>query len=302
MNDAVPPPGPMPPAAEPVPAAAPPPAGAPPSPPPGRSRRSRRRALTTGLAVLLCLGAAGSGTVYAVQKLDAADRTAPTVVWADSDETDETDEPDEPGRDGAEGKPEKSGAGAGEPGEPGDAPALAGRLLPMPPDHAPGPDIGEFGNDYVLTGQDARAVLKESGRDLPAKQRRERERALEKLRIEGLAGRTYHSEEHGTVAEIQIMRMKNRAGARELHQSYVQLYELLGIFRDGPRVKGHKNATCLLAPKPEKNGLTGMNCMAQVDDLLVTLIVSGAEPLPAKDMAGLMKDQLDHITAPGEYV
>ncbi|MCC5032708.1 hypothetical protein DMH02_005490 [Streptomyces sp. WAC 00631] len=228
-----------------------------------------------------------------MQKLDAADRTAPTVVWADSDE------PDEPGRNGAERRNEKGEAGAG---KPGDAPALAGRLLPMPPDHAPGPDIGEFGNDYVLTGQDARAVLKESGRDLPAKQRRERERSLEKLRIEGLAGRTYHSEEHGTVTQIQIMRMKNRAGARELHQSYVQLYELLGIFRDGPRVKGHKNATCLLAPKPGKNGLTGMNCTAQVDDLLVTLLVNGAEPLPAKDMAGLMKDQLDHITAPGEYV
>lgn len=293
MTDAVTPPGPMPPAAEPVPAAAAPPADVPPSTPPGRSRRPGRRALTTGLAVLLCLGAVGSGTVYAVQRLDAADRTAPTVVWADSDET------DEPGQDGAEGRTEKSEAGTG---RPGDAPALAGRLLPMPPDHAPGPDIGEFGNDYVLTGQDARAVLEESGRDLPAKQRRERERSLEKLRIEGLAGRTYHSEEHGTVTEIQIMRMKNRAGARELNKSYVQLYELLGIFRDGPRVKGHKNATCLLAPKPEKNGLTGMNCMAQVDDLLVTLIVSGAEPLPAKDMAGLMKDQLDHITAPGEYV
>ncbi|WP_327189801.1 hypothetical protein [Streptomyces xinghaiensis] len=234
--------------------------------------------------------------MYAVQKLDAADRTAPTVVWAGSgsDETDGTEQKSEKtGKDGKDGTRATA---------PGDARALAGRLLPMPRDHAPGPDIGEFGNDYSLTGEDARAVIRESGRDLPAKQRRERERVLKKLRIEGLAGRTYHSEEHGTVTEIQIMRMKNRAGARELNKSYVQMYELLGIFRDGPRVKGHKNATCLLAPKPEKNGLTSMNCMAQVDDLLVTLIVGGAEPLPAKDMAGLMKDQLDHITAPGEYV
>lgn len=235
------------------------------------------------------------GTVYAVQKLDAADRTAPTVVWADSDEPES--EPD--GAEKAEGKSAKDGSRAG---APDGVRALAGRLLPMPPDHAPGPDIGEFGNDYALTGADARAVIKEYGRDLPAKQRRERERSLDKLRIEGLAGRTYHSEDHGTVAQIQIMRMKNRAGARELSRTYVRLYEMLGVFRDGPKVKGHKNATCLLAPKPEKNGLTGMNCMAQADDLLVTLIVTGGEPIPAKDMAGLMKDQLDHITAPGEYV
>jgi hypothetical protein len=255
---------------------------------PAPPRRSRR-ALTTGLVVLLALGAVGSGAGYAAIKLDEADRTAPTRVWQQPRPQKTSDGPG----DKSDGKGKGSGTGRD---------GLAARLLPMPDGYYPGPDIKEYGNDAVLTGKQAVAVLKQGGRDLPSQQRRRHAASVDKLRVKGLGVRSYSTTYGGFVAEMNIAQLDNRKAGSDLSRFQRQFAEALGIFRKGPKIDGHRNASCFLLPKGPKKSLDMMICNAYEDNLLVTMTAYGTRPLDTKEAASLLKRQLDHVASPGEYV
>ncbi|MBA4866739.1 hypothetical protein H1V43_36690 [Streptomyces sp. PSKA54] len=64
-------------------------------------------------------------------------------------------------------------------------------LLPYGTDgYTRGPDIDEFGSDAELSGPQAAALRKESISDLPRSQRRQLEKEIDKLRIQGMAMRS----------------------------------------------------------------------------------------------------------------
>jgi len=247
---------------------------------PGRSRR----ALAPALAALLVLGAAGGGLAYAGTTAASADRSAPTRVWkaprkAPSD--------DDPVPDLTRGRSDS---------------ALRKKLLPVPEDFRLGPDIAEFGNDAELSGRQAQALMQESGRELPSRQRREHREYVEKLHPQGVVMRSYTSDSLGFFAEVQIARMANEKAVRDTSRFRSELFEALAVFRDGPRIKGHENARCFLSPEDGESGLESMFCTAHQGDLLVSFRVNGTESFSKDAATELLKDQLDHLESPGEYV
>lgn len=247
---------------------------------PGRPRR----ALVPALTALLVLGAAGGGLAYTKMTVDGADRSAPTRVWK---EPRKTPSDDDPAPDPLRGRSDS---------------ALRKKLLPVPEDFSLGPDIAEFGNDAELSGRQARALVEESGRGLPAKQRREHRKYVEKLRLQGVVMRSYASNTLGVTVEVQISRMANEKAVREMSEFRSRLFEAVPVFRDGPEIKGHKNARCFLPPKDSEVELETMFCTAHQGELLISFSVDSTKPFPKSTVTKLLKDQLDHLESPGEYV
>lgn len=239
----------------------------------------RRRALTVGLVTALALSFTGTGIGLTVVRVADADRSAPTVVWKKP--RPEKDRPQQPHRAG------------------GSA-SLADRLLPVPDGFDPGPDIEEFGNDTVLSGERATAVLKDSTRGLPARQRRQHAEAIDGLRVQGMGVRSYQSSD--SVVEMEVVQLRNARAVRELGRFQDAFMKMPDVFRKGPRIEGHRNAHCYLMPEDGKAKLDRMVCNAYQDDLMVHMDAYGTRPLDTEEAARLLEKQLDHLTSPGEYV
>jgi hypothetical protein len=171
----------------------------------------------------------------------------------------------------------------------------------MPPGYHLGPDIEGHGNDTVLSSKQAEALFKESVRGLPPDLRREQSRAITKLRLKGLAYRSYASDSNDLVVETQLAQMANKRGAEGLSQYQAEMSERLGGFTKGPKIEGHKNARCFVVPKESDDLIDLMMCTATKDDLLVSTTAYGAD-MNKGDVADLLKDQMDHIIAPGESI
>lgn len=247
---------------------------APPTPP-----ASRRRVLTVALVAALVLGVTGTGIGLTAIRVADADRSAPTIVWK-------------------EPRPDKERQGQQHRAN-GKA-TLADRLLPAPDGFVPGPDLEEFGNDAVLSGKRATAVLKNSTRGLPSRQRRQHAEAIDELRIQGMGMRSYQSSD--SVVEMEVVQLRNARAVRDLGRFQNRFMKMLDIFRKGPRIEGHRNAHCYLMPKDGKTKLDRMVCNAYEDDLMVNMDAYGARPLDTGEAARLLRKQLDHLTSPGEYV
>lgn len=248
----------------------------------------RRRLLGVVLPAVLVLGAAGGGLAYTKHTADSADVTAPTTVWNESD--------GEPGKDPA-----------GDVGRGKDSTELSRLLLPVPDGYRLGPDIQSYGNDSELSGAQAVALLKEAGLGVSGAKRREYERRVDKLGVQGIALRSYLSDEDDLVLNTQIVRMKNKKHIHDLHTFRT---ELLGFLRvpKGPKIKDHKKAACYMTPPQSRSGtdesppLHGMVCTAYDGELTVSVTASGTKPFSKSTVAALVKDQLDHIVSPGEYI
>ncbi|GAA2425621.1 hypothetical protein ACFPFX_01770 [Streptomyces mauvecolor] len=241
---------------------------------PAPARRPRRLLpLVSGAAALLVV--AGGG-VWAVGALQDAPRTAPTVVWA-----------------------EPSGAATATP-EAAPRAGLGGRLLPLPPGYELGPDIGEFGNDSVLGAAQAVAMLKEGGRGLPAGERERNDKAVDTLKVQGVALRSY-TDSH-FVTEMRLSQMRNTAAIKDLNAFQSEFAHALKAFRAGPKIDGHANAVCFLLPKADKLKLDAMFCNAYEGDVMVSTYTYAAAPLDTGAAAGLLRKQLDLIKSPGESV
>ncbi|MFF4153329.1 hypothetical protein ACFYZU_24330 [Streptomyces sp. NPDC001651] len=256
--------------------------------PPARKRWSRRRVATIAGAVV-AVAAIVAGTGYTVVTVRDADRDPGAPTW------------------------KFPSAAADRPAEAPKATGLAAMLVPYGADSwVRGPDMGQFGSDAQLTGAEATALRKEALRDLPRSQRRELEKQMDQVRPKGVAMRSYFSEfaagrAGGSVYDIYsvsvvLSRMDNRTAVRDAVRTQNSLLTVLDIFRKGPKVKGHKDAKCFLAPKELSEGTDEMSCTGYVGDVLVTVSAQGARPLDAKAVAKLMSTQLDRIAEPGKAV
>ncbi|MFB7357962.1 hypothetical protein [Streptomyces gardneri] len=253
----------------------------------GRTRRLLANALTAALV----LGAVGGGVAYTAGAVDRADRTAPTVGWA---EHSAPPTPEDPAVGFAEGR-------ASTP--------LSKLLLPVPDGYELGADIEGHGNDDEIAAEKAVALFKQTSRGLYGKERREYEKEIDKLGIQGMAMRSYATEEGTLHAEVEVLRMKDRKAVREFFEFRKDFLDFLKL-RKGPKVKGHtKNSACHLGPEPKapegRDGevpLQEMVCAAYDGEILVTVKAAGAEPFDKKAVAELLEKQLRHIESPGEYV
>ncbi|MET7616912.1 hypothetical protein [Streptomyces sp. NPDC005408] len=244
---------------------------------PKAPRRISRR-LVAGACAVLALAVVAGGSVWALDRLGDADRTAPTVVWAE---------------------PKGGAAGHDKATQPK---GLAASLLPVPDGYELGPDIGEYGNDTVLSKRQAIASFKEGARGLPSAQRTKQNKAIDKLKLQGVAMRSYRVSEGGLVIETRLAQIENAGKGRELAQFQSEFADALGIFRKGPAIQGYKNARCFLMPKDSKEKLDAMFCSAYQGNVLVSATAYGVKPLDTKEAATMLSKQLDHLKSPGEYV
>ncbi|MFC7218661.1 hypothetical protein ACFQLX_10850 [Streptomyces polyrhachis] len=235
-----------------------------------------RRPVALIAAAALALLAAGGGLGYAYLEADGADRSARTRVWQAPPAAKDTD------------------------GSSGEATAHTGlgrTLLPVPEGYTSGPDIGEFGNDVELSGRQAAALFKQGGRGLPNSDRREFTRQVDRMKLEGLAMRSYTKGTRLTV-EINIARMSPRA-TRDFAAFKTRLNQRRSSTR-GPAIEGYKDARCFVMKTESDDKLQVMDCTVAKGDTLVTFTAYGVKPLDRKAAAALLAKQLDHIDSPGE--
>ncbi|MFG2329756.1 hypothetical protein ACGFMM_09020 [Streptomyces sp. NPDC048604] len=253
---------------------------------------ARRRLLTVVLPAALVVLALGGAAAYTGVTVSRADRSAPTEIWAQT-ETDGTDK--DPAADRA-----KRGRS--------DTP-LSKLLLPVPDGYVLGPDEELYGNDGELGGKEALALLKREGKGLAGKKRRDFEKRVERLGVQGFAVRTFARSPAGDLlVNVQVVRMKDKRQIREMHELRNELSEFLKLPK-GPKISGHKNAACFLMPEPEgldkeekEEALDGVICSAYDSDVLVLVAATGPRPIDKSEVADLLKKQLDHIKSPGEYI
>ncbi|MEU0393316.1 hypothetical protein ABZ208_11145 [Streptomyces sp. NPDC006208] len=263
-----------------------------PAAPAATPARPARRALRAVLPGVLVLAALGGSVAYAKHTVDTADTTAPTEAWDNGGDR----LADDPAKDADRGR--------------ADTP-LSRLLAPVDTGSRLGPDIESYGNDTELSGKQAAAMLKATGKGLSGAQRREFEKAVEKVGLQGFAMRSYSAGyDDSSVVETYVGRMKSGKAVRSWYANQTDLYEALGVFRKGPRVKGHKNATCFVAPKPTKLGENGEReksrlgrafCVAYDGDVFVHVAAYGTRSA-GEAAAWSMQEQLDHMASPGEYV
>ncbi|MEU7073148.1 hypothetical protein AB0B30_29400 [Streptomyces narbonensis] len=251
----------------------------------------KRRILANALIAVLVLGTVGGGVAYTAVTVDGADRTAPTVGWA---EPTATATPADPAAGFAKGR-------ASTP--------LSKLLLPVPDGYVLGADVEGYGNDDEVEAGKAVALFKQTSKGLYGKKRRAYEKEIDKLGIQGMAMRSYASVGSTLQVEVLVLRMKNRKMVRQFSDIRQEMFEFLQL-REGPKVKGHeKDASCYLMPESRAGDaeerasrLRGMVCHAYDGEVMVTVEAYGGEPFGSKAVAELVRKQLDHIQSPGEYV
>ncbi|MEV6261237.1 hypothetical protein AB0M42_10870 [Streptomyces sp. NPDC051784] len=247
---------------------------------PGRARK----VLLTALPFVLVLAAVGGAAAYTKVTVDGADRTVETTLWKVSDREPGKD----PARDASRGRTDTE---------------LSKVLLPVPKGYRLGPDEGEYGNDGEADGEQAAAAMKASSRGLAGKERREYEKRIDKLRLQGFAVRSYVSEDNDLEVHATVVRMKDKKAVRDLHTLQTGLFDLVGVFRDGPKIKGHtRQAKCYLQPKDSESEIEEMVCSAYDGELSISYLATGTKPVDKTAVAELLKDQLEHIESPGEYI
>ncbi|MFD8742539.1 hypothetical protein [Streptomyces sp. NPDC059616] len=249
-----------------------------------------RRAVLMALPVVLVGAAVAGAAVYTKNSVDGADRSVRTRLVAEPEH--------EPGKDPA-GDVARGRAST----------ALSKLLLPVPAGYRLGPDNGELGNDGEQSGKKATAAMKQNARGLAGRERRAYEKRIDKLRIEGIAARSYTVDANNLTISTEIMRMKDKRAVRNLYTFRTGLFESIGIFRTEPKIKGHtRNARCYVLrkdskdSKDSKDAIESMNCLAYDGELSIGLSASGTRPFDRKAVAELLKEQLNHIASPGEYV
>ncbi|MFF7789595.1 hypothetical protein [Streptomyces sp. NPDC007991] len=250
----------------------------------------RGRVAAVAASALLAVAVVGCAG-YTVVAVTGADRDAGAPVWTF---------PKAAGESEAQRKAAPSG--------------LAGMLVPYGAPGANGwgrgPDIGEYGPDAALSGQQATALRKEALSGLPRTQRKRLEKAVDQQRITGIAMRSYlsttqlssgYTDDVYTV-RVELSQMENRAAVQGASRLRGAFLDALDIFREGPKIKGHKNARCFLPPKDKDGKLEAMLCSGYVGNVLVTVIADGAKPLDSKGAATLFREQLDRIAEPGKAI
>ena len=250
---------------------------------PKEPRRVNRRLVVGGCAVLALAVVAG-GSVWALDRLGEADRTAPTVVWA-----------------------EPKGGSAGDDKATPPKGLAASVLLPVPHGYELGPDIGEYGNDTELNERQAIAVLKEGGRDLPsARSASSCDKAVDKLKLQGVAMRSYRISKGGLVIGDPARRRSRTPGSgpRTGRTSRASSSDVLGIFRKGPADQGPQERPVL----PAAQGVRGQSstpCSAPPTRAMswCSATAYGVKPFDTKEAATMLSESSSTVSeVPGEAV
>jgi hypothetical protein len=253
--------------------------------PPGRNGALRRR-IATVAGALVVAGAVVGGVGFTAVTVDGAERDAGEPVWQFPPSTAD----------------EKKAA---------TVQGVAGLLVPYGTDGwSRGPDLGRYGSDAQLSGAQATALRKESLSGLPRTQRRKLEKEIDRQRLTGMAMRSYLSSEASALGantgtysvSIVLAQMESKAAVKDISTFQNEFLDALEVFREGPEIKGHKNAQCFLPPKDAETDLDTMFCSAYEGDVLVTATADGVKPLDTKGVALLLREQLDRISEPGEAV
>ncbi|MEE1800371.1 MULTISPECIES: hypothetical protein [unclassified Streptomyces] len=241
------------------------------------------RFLGTVLPALLVAGALGGGFAFVRATVDGADRSVSTRVWAES-----------------QAKPAKDPAG---PIGKGRADTdLTRKLLPVPPGYVLGPDTGAYGNDAELTGEQAIDMMKAAVPDVPPAVRREVDKEIDRMGIDGLGLRSYTFPGNALTVDVSLIAVKDADDARRWYQDSSRRSD---GEREGPAIEGRKNASCSVqTEKSESEGtpdIGTMTCLAYEGELVVIVVAQGM-PIDQSTVAELVKDQLDRLAAPGENV
>ncbi|MGW3326170.1 hypothetical protein [Streptomyces virginiae] len=246
-------------------------------------RKRNRRALALVAAAVGVVVLVGGG-VAASAALADADRTAQTRYWLAEDHT-------------------TGGTPAPVPSVPPNE--LTGKLMPLPPNYWPGPDLDPEGNYYYLPSDKALQSFKGARTGLSSSERAERDKSLADLKLKGMAGRSYaRSEGHGAaVAEIRLIQADPQQLAK-FAEFTKKLIELTAA-GEAPQVEGYPQAKCglddsLKGGKDGKEKIDALDCVAVEGDFLVTFRMYGSKGFAVKDAASLFKQQLDHLKSPGE--
>ncbi|MFE5492051.1 hypothetical protein ACFQ7Z_19185 [Streptomyces virginiae] len=247
-------------------------------------RKGNRRTLALVSAAVGVVVLAGGGVAAAAALADA-ERTAPTRYWVPEDHT-------------------TGGTPAPVPSVPPNE--LTGKLMPLPANYWPGPDLDAEGNHYFLASDKALEAFKGARTGLSSSERAERDKALADLKLKGLAGRSYaRGEGNGAaVAEVRLTQADPQQLAKfaEFTKKFIELTAGGG---EAPQVEGYPQAKCglddsLKGGKDGKEKIVAVDCVAAEGDVLVTFRMYGSKGFAAKDAASLFKQQLDHLKSPGE--
>ncbi|WP_234336887.1 hypothetical protein [Streptomyces xylophagus] len=248
--------------------------------------RKGRIAAVAG-AVLLVVAEVG-GVGYTVVTVNGADRDAGDAVW----------------------KFPKVSAEKAE-GTARTATQLSAALVPYGADGwSQGPDIAEYGHDVAFTGAQATALRKEALKELPLKQRKSLEKAIDKQHTKGLVMRSYVSTDAQTsvytnkasTVSIVLAQIADKAAVRRASRYQNELLDGLGVYRPGPAITGYKDAKCFLSPKSADEKLDTIYCSAYQGEVLVTLTAQSVRPMQTYAIGRLLQEQLDRIKDPGEAV
>ncbi|MFH8729617.1 hypothetical protein [Streptomyces termitum] len=258
-----------------------------------RKGKAGRILLRVVLPSVVVLGLIGGGVGYTAATASSADRTAPTVLWGEREDGGKADGTEDPAAGAARGK--------------ADTP-LSKLLLPLPEGYEFGPDEELYGNDGELGAAEATALLKQAGKGLSGKKRRDFEKEIDGLGVVGVAVRSFADPDNDLVVTLEVGRMKDKKRIGSTFRLRKEILEFLE-FPKGPKVKDHRNAACYTAPVDESldkeeraEALDEMVCFAYDSEVFVTLRAAGAKPFDKAEVADLLKRQLDHIASPGEYV
>ncbi|MFB6522148.1 hypothetical protein [Streptomyces sp. NPDC056401] len=248
------------------------------------SRKPGRKAVALiagglGLAVL-----AGGGS-WASERMDRADRSAPTRYWV------------------PEG-PQPTVSAPPLPTVPVND--LTAKLLPLPVGYEPGPDIHLEGNNFYVSGERALQTFKEAKTGLSGDHRAARDKMLADLKLKGLAGRSYTNTKNRWVAEVHLTQADAKALA-DFSEFGKKLLELTGGTGEAPKVEGFPDAKCALQTLgkeklKDEDKIDTVECVSLEGDVLVSFRMYGAKPFAAKDATALFKNQLNHLKSPGESV
>ncbi|MER6073553.1 hypothetical protein ABT187_32865 [Streptomyces sp. NPDC001817] len=259
---------------------------APPAPPaPAPARRPVGRIVAVALLALAVVGGVG----FTAVTVAGADRDAGKPVYT-------FPKASTGGHSGQNFQEEQRGK---------DVSGLRGMLMPYQESgshgYVPGPDIGEFGFDVVLSGREATALRKQEIRDLPSATRQALARVIDKEHIQGMAMRSYapYDKYEGLTKPFtltfELVRMANRDSVRDLSAGRNEVFKALRIFPRGPEIKGHREAACFRMPQLKDEKIDRMVCSASVGDVLVTVNAAGTRPLDTDAIAVFVGRQLDRI-------
>ncbi|MFB7262804.1 hypothetical protein ACFCXH_11635 [Streptomyces nojiriensis] len=247
-------------------------------------RKTNRRTLALVSAAVGVVVLAGAGVAGAAALADA-DRTSPTRYWVPENHT-------------------TGGSAAPVPSVPPNE--LTAKLMPMPADYWPGPDLDPEGNFYYLPSDKALQSFKDARTGLSSSERTERDKVLADMKLKGMAGRSYARGEGygGAVAEIRLVQADPQQLVK-FGEFAKKLIEFTAAEGKAPQVEGHPQAKCglddsLKGGKDGKEKIDALDCVAVEGDVLVTFRMYGSKGFAVKDAAGLFKQQLDHLKSPGE--